>query len=157
MTVEKAEENGRTERQKRRPASGIVELLEKRRKVKGWSWDDLANESGVSRSSLAKIRHSTTAVPSLVTLEKLANALSMPLRELIEACGYVLDDAVVTPQSKAAMLVQTVPSLAMIVDHLSELTADDREALRTMIEGFTLLRRREREEKMAEEQQRRKK
>lgn len=65
-----------------RVAAGIATRVRAERAQRGWTLDELAGRSAVSRRLLVQIEHSE-ANPSLATLLKLAGALGVTLTELI--------------------------------------------------------------------------
>jgi transcriptional regulator with XRE-family HTH domain len=61
---------------------GVVREL---RDSRGWSQETLAGRAGLNRSYMGEIERST-AVPSILTAEKLAHALGVALSELLSRC-----------------------------------------------------------------------
>lgn len=55
------------------------------RESRGWSQEVLANRARLNRSYMGEIERAT-AMPSLATAGKLAQALEVPLSELISRC-----------------------------------------------------------------------
>ena len=55
------------------------------REARGWSQERLANRAQLNRSYMGEIERAT-AMPSLATASKLAQALDVPLSELISRC-----------------------------------------------------------------------
>jgi len=55
------------------------------REARGWSQERLAGRAELNRSYMGEIERAT-AMPSLVTAAKLAQALEVPLSELISRC-----------------------------------------------------------------------
>lgn len=64
------------------------------RKTHGWTLDDLARSTAVSKSAISQIE-SGRIEPSLQTLRRLASALKIPLRRLFECPASSIDDRVV--------------------------------------------------------------
>ena len=60
-------------------------VLRQAREELGWSQEHLANEANINRSYLGEIERGL-AVPSLVTLDKLASALEIRLSDLLARC-----------------------------------------------------------------------
>jgi transcriptional regulator with XRE-family HTH domain len=54
------------------------------RKAKRWTLDDLAEHSGVSRSTIIRLEHRQTAGIDFTTLEQLATALNVAPGSLIQ-------------------------------------------------------------------------
>jgi ribosome-binding protein aMBF1 (putative translation factor) len=71
----------------------VRQLREKR----GWSQERLANRAELNRSYMGEIERAT-AMPSLATAAKLADALEVPLSELIARCELA-DRPVATGQN----------------------------------------------------------
>jgi len=61
---------------------GLVRQL---REARGWSQERLAHRAQLNRSYMGEIERGT-AMPSLATAAKLAQALDVPLSELISRC-----------------------------------------------------------------------
>ena len=61
----------------------IIYRLARLRKIKGFSQDRLSKVSGVSRVTIARIEAGTTS-PNLKTLELIANALKVPVTDIVE-------------------------------------------------------------------------
>ena len=55
------------------------------REARGWSQERLANRAQLNRSYMGEIERGN-AMPSLATASKLAQALEVPLSELISRC-----------------------------------------------------------------------
>jgi transcriptional regulator with XRE-family HTH domain len=60
-------------------------LVRELRESRGWSQELLANRAQLNRSYMGEIERAT-AMPSLATAVKLAQALGVPLSELISRC-----------------------------------------------------------------------
>lgn len=61
----------------------IIYRLARLRKIKGFSQDRLSKVSGVSRVTIARIETGKTS-PNLKTLELIANALKVPVTDIVE-------------------------------------------------------------------------
>ena len=61
------------------------EVVRQLREARGWSQERLAGQAELNRSYMGEIERAT-AMPSLATAAKLANALNVPLSELILRC-----------------------------------------------------------------------
>ena len=59
------------------------------REARGWSQERLAHRAQLNRSYMGEIERAT-AMPSLATAGKLAQALEVPLSELISRCELQL-------------------------------------------------------------------
>lgn len=60
-------------------------VVRKSREARGWSQERLAGRAELNRSYMGEIERAT-AMPSLATAAKLAQALEVPLSELISRC-----------------------------------------------------------------------
>lgn len=65
------------------------ENVEREYKSRNWTQDDLAGAAGIGRPSLNRILNKK-AVPGLDTCEAIANALGIPLEELISSGATIL-------------------------------------------------------------------
>lgn len=61
----------------------LAEQIKKHRKEKGISQDKLAHLAGIAFSTLAKIESGAAKQPTFETVVKIANALEVPLDELV--------------------------------------------------------------------------
>jgi transcriptional regulator with XRE-family HTH domain len=59
----------------------LAENIRRRRKQKGWSQEKLALQADVHRVFMGRIERCEQS-PSLSTLEKIANALNIPIQDL---------------------------------------------------------------------------
>jgi transcriptional regulator with XRE-family HTH domain len=62
-------------------------VLRQLREERGWSQEQLAAQAGLNRSYLGEVERGS-AVPSLITVSKLAGALEMRLSSLIARCEH---------------------------------------------------------------------
>jgi transcriptional regulator with XRE-family HTH domain len=53
------------------------------RKSKGWSIQELADNANMERSALSKLEKGKSANPTLRTLCRIADALEVPIKELV--------------------------------------------------------------------------
>jgi transcriptional regulator with XRE-family HTH domain len=69
--------------------SGVCErfalVIRQQREARGWSQERVAIRAQLNRSYMGEIERAT-AMPSLATADKLAQALEVPLSELISRC-----------------------------------------------------------------------
>lgn len=73
------------ERHARAVGERFGHALRRQRVARGWSQERLANRAGLNRSYMGEIERAA-AMPSLATVVKLAQALELPLAELVAAC-----------------------------------------------------------------------
>lgn len=66
-------------------AERFGQVIRQSREARGWSQERLAGRAQLNRSYMGEIERST-AVPSIATAAKLAQALEVPLSQLIARC-----------------------------------------------------------------------
>lgn len=114
---------------------------------RGWGLRDLARATGISASSLSGLVNPPVdkppKEPRLSTLALLSIALDIPMRRLVEACGYPVEpiDGVSGSEARIAAVLRSVPALAPVLTQLSELPPDDQAAVLSMIESLQRRRR----------------
>lgn len=112
--------------------------------MRDWSLRDLADEAGIlSHSTLAKYVDGTVKAPRLDILKKVSLALKLPLRRLVGACGYEVDD-IPAPDDEIARiesLLRQVPELRTYLNDLANLSSDERSAALAMTYGLVHHRR----------------
>ena len=69
----------------RLPSERFGSIVRQLRKSRGWSQERLAGRAELNRSYMGEIERAN-AMPSLATADKLAQALEVPLSELISRC-----------------------------------------------------------------------
>jgi hypothetical protein len=123
--------------------SGLASAIKKELDRQGKSWRWLAIQTGLAESTFNKWRNDPQVTPDLKTLSLVSEKLSMPLRVLIEACGFPVDESAnyADRQARARALLAAVPGLADIIDDLVQLLPEDQDTIMTMIE--THLRKKE--------------
>ena len=121
--------------------AGLATLLLSETQRRGWSMRDLATQSGVSNSALSKITNNPDQIPDLRTLASLSVALKIPLRQLVEACGFPVESpgAYADQEARARAIIASVPEFRGWLEELAALTPDDRESVLVYVE--TLRRR----------------
>lgn len=118
-------------------------LIDARLQTEGWSLRDLAAEAGVSHSTISRLMNDPAQEPNLSTLDALSRTLKIPMRTLVEACGYTVEASTDTAaQVRIRALVGALPGLELFLEHLTELSVDDRDAILTMAEALVAKRRR---------------
>lgn len=63
-------------------------VLRQLREERGWSQEHLAAQAGLNRSYLGEVERGS-AMPSLITVSKLAGALEIRLSSLIARCEHI--------------------------------------------------------------------
>lgn len=119
--------------------SALARLLEQRmREIGVLSGRDLGRKSGVKPATIGKILRGETKVPDLETLARLSWALDVPLLQLVQACGFPVDEPVNPADDEArlrAMIVAT-SELQDLVEPYLDLRLEDRVAVRAYIAGL---------------------
>lgn len=109
-------------------------------KQRGWNPSQFAVRCGFGPSQMSKLLSGETKEPGISTLERLASALEIPLRVLVEQLGFKVDD----PQQasgdsiidkQVARLAETDPEYRKLWDDLNRLDPDDRSAVRAYMQG----------------------
>lgn len=118
--------------------SVLATYLRAQLEQRGWTQDRLATESGISPSSLSKILSGHSKTPELATLAQLSQALEVPLRTLVEAAGFTIEDG---PHSdpdaqkrRVELLLEAAPSLHPLVDRLASLSVEDQQTVWAMVD-----------------------
>jgi transcriptional regulator with XRE-family HTH domain len=90
----------------------IATLVRTAREARGWSQTDLAERSGVSHSGISALEKGKGA-PTMTTLRKLANALGVPVAQLIGSepvrgtlAQRLADWLEIAPKEKADLVYQ---------------------------------------------------
>lgn len=113
--------------------------IEKRGKDAAW----LSRRSGVDKATLSNMLNELYVVPKLATLQKLADALGVPLGVLIRQVGFDLgSDSRMEQAERLAELIEAEPQLAALYDELRQLPPEDLDDIQTYIQGRRDMRRR---------------
>ena len=118
-------------------ASGLAAYLRTEIDRRGWSQGQLADRAGIPRSVLSSIMTKPERIPTLETLDHLAQALDISLATLITVCGFSL-----RPPSERAhdeqltLLLETVPELRAFADSLTRLPPEDVRAIQAYVDGY---------------------
>jgi hypothetical protein len=123
--------------------AGLAAVLQDELDRRGWNWSKLADKSKIGESTLSKWRHHPEVVPDLRSLAVLSATLELPLRQLIEACGFAVNESAgyADREARARALVAAVPQLAVFADPLASLTPEDQDAVWSMVETYLQRRR----------------
>lgn len=107
---------------------GLYTLIEAELGKRGWKAADLAANSELSEATISRIKNNPDYKPDLGTLAAVAIALDIPLRRVVEACGYNVEAgaANASDEVRAAALIRAVPDLRVYVEMLANLKPDDR-------------------------------
>jgi len=66
----------------------FAQVLRQLREEKGWSQEQLAERADLNRSYLGEVERAN-AVPSIITVSKLAQALDIQMSTLIARCEHI--------------------------------------------------------------------
>lgn len=92
--------------------NGLASLLLAEIERRNWSIRRLAEEAGLSQPTLSKLISIADRIPDLETLVRLSGALDLPLRQLIEACGFKVEEAPSGNfEQRARAIIGAVPEL----------------------------------------------
>ncbi len=109
---------------KHQQAALITRNIKRMRDELGWTQAKLANEAGITAAALSKIEKGEGRIPTIVVLRKIASALNVKPYEITG------EDALEDSKDKTTEFYRRWRDL----DDLSE---DDQEILRNMMERFT--------------------
>lgn len=97
----------------------VLERLHKLMDARGWTMYRLARESGLTESTISNI-YRRNAIPSIVTLESICKGFGITLSQLF-ADGE---------------MVELTPELKVVFEKWRLLSADQKEAMLTMMDAF---------------------
>lgn len=111
----------------------LADLVRERRRDLTLTQAQLAKQAGVSRNFVVDIEAGRSTNPGAVSLERLANALGLPIQDLLGGAhpppiDHVADPAPPTP-TKALLQFCASDEFARRVTHLATATACDEEKL----------------------------
>lgn len=69
-------------------STALGTFLEEQRQDRQWTYRDLEDSTGVSRSALYDMKSGKTEAPKLQSLARIARGLGIPLVKLIEVVGF---------------------------------------------------------------------
>jgi transcriptional regulator with XRE-family HTH domain len=91
---------------------------------------EFAAESGIEKSTLSRLINGTVKMPDLSTFMVLSDRLGVPLSRLLELAGIPVE--ALTPAAAAehlALLVESIPWLAPVVEDIVSLPEDDQNSV----------------------------
>ncbi|ABX04042.1 MAG TPA: XRE family transcriptional regulator [Herpetosiphon sp.] len=104
--------------------------------ARGWRDSQLADSAGIDRSTLSNIFKNPQSVPKLETLDRLSQALNIPLARLITVCGFDIDLRGELPEEQISILLNSLPELRSVVSDLAQLQAEDLRVIQAYIQGY---------------------
>mgnify|MGYP000750371103 CR=1 FL=1 len=115
---------------------GLYALIESELNKRGWKMRDLAINSTISEGTLSRIKNNSEYRPDLQTLAGISIALDIPLRRVIESCGYAIEGGAENGDeaTRVTALLGAVPELQTFLGPLALLSPDDRIAVLTYAE-----------------------
>lgn len=103
---------------------------------RGWTLRQLADAADLGLGTIGRIVNNQNPTPELPTLAALSKALDLPLRQLIEACGFPVEMlSADEQQERIRALVSAVPEFRLIIEPLSEMGPEQRLAVLAYIQG----------------------
>lgn len=122
---------------------GLAAAIQKALDQQGQTWAWLSRKTGIAQATFVNWRQNAKIVPELESLAAVSGKLGVPLRTLIEACGYPVNESAdyADRTARARALVAAVPRLADVAEDLASLRPEDQDALMTMIEDYLRRRR----------------
>lgn len=117
-------------------ANSLSAFLRAELNARGWLDSQLADTAGIDRSTLSNIFKNPQSIPKLETLDRLAQALKIPLARLITICGFDVHDTGANVDEQVAILLKSVPELKSFFSDLAQLRPDDLRVIRAYVEGY---------------------
>ena len=125
----------------------LAEVVRVGREQLGMNRSQFANESGVSRSELARIEDGIHRKPSMRNLEKLARILNIRLETLMQIAEHLPNDAETFslaahyPGLKSEQQVQAAETIIRLIGAYPELTEEDYKSTERYLKMLVLARR----------------
>ncbi len=111
----------------------IAPVLSRWRRELGWTQDDLAARSGVSRGYLSRLERGVPEQPGLPTLSRICGAMGRTWADLYVESGLGLPGDVTLADIADGL---ADPELALYLRRLPELDERDRLALKAVLRAF---------------------
>lgn len=113
---------------------------------KGWTQVDLATAVDVAPSTVNNwLNNPDPVIPKPATLNRLADKLSVPRREMLEHAGFEIEDSV-SPEARAgriARLIGAMPRVKEINEQLFQLNPEEQDVALSVLEAHLRERRRQ--------------
>jgi transcriptional regulator with XRE-family HTH domain len=109
----------------------LLGLLEKRNMTQ----DQLAEQSGVGAARISDMINKPEAEPRLSTFVKVATALDVPLRTLLDAAGYPIErvETAAEAQRRLALLLDAAPWMGPMMEEVAALPPDDQASVASFV------------------------
>ncbi len=105
---------------------------------KGWSQADLASEVDVAPSTVSNwLTNVDPVIPKPATLNRLADRLGVPRREMLEHAGFEIEDSP-TPEARSgriANLIEKMPRVKEINEQLFALAPEEQDIALSVLEA----------------------
>jgi transcriptional regulator with XRE-family HTH domain len=126
--------------------SALATFLRAELEKRGWRPYNLAIRSGVASSTLWNILNAEDVVPKRETLTRLARALELPPRILLEYAGYVIDESSSSEERlmRLSRLLDAMPRLGELAEKIAQLSSDEQDVALSLLEAHLALRRQRR-------------
>ena len=98
----------------------LGEYIKEKRKLKDWSQRDLAAASGISNAEISRIESGKRKEPSSSILKDIANALGVPVEELLQEAGIISSDASASSSDTASFSDPYVMPRDLTTEELDE-------------------------------------
>lgn len=112
---------------------------------KGWSQVDLAVAVNVAPSTVNNwLNNPEPVIPKPATLNRLADKLDVPRREMLEHAGFEIEDSG-SPEARAgriANLIEAMPRVKEINEQLFQLNPEEQDVALSVLEAHLRERRR---------------
>ena len=115
----------------------LLEWINRERSARGWSWRELARQTGLSRGPFDNIKKNPSAIPDLSTLQELARVFEIPLWRVVDIASggsSGMGDNATPDADRATALVRSMPELADLVLKAGDLPQDDRRGVFAYLE-----------------------
>lgn len=115
----------------------LKDLIEQERRRRGWTYRDLQDKTGVSRSALFDMERGKTRTPHLETLGRIAVAFEMELADVLLIVGFPVNP-IKSNEDRAqrlAALAEVLPRVEQVVDDLLRLDPSQQEGVIAYIEA----------------------
>jgi len=113
---------------------------------KGWGQVDLASNVGVAPSTVNNwLNNPDPVIPKPTTLNKLADTLGVPRREMLEHAGFEIEDSP-SPNARSgriANLIEAMPRVKEVNEQLFQLSPEDQDVALSVLEAHLRERRRQ--------------
>jgi transcriptional regulator with XRE-family HTH domain len=114
------------------PKSALGTFLREEMRRRGLTQTEFAAEVGIQKSTMSRLVNGVVETPDLTTLMRLADHLNVSLSRLLELIGIPVEKTTpgdVAVAERLALLVDSIPWLAPVVEQIASLPEDDQRSL----------------------------